>query len=184
MVVPILIMAGVAAVAIAPLILFIELFEWLTSSEWPGLTLADGLSLFGIEHAAAESESQRFADLMLAAPLTIALFVTGVYMLLAGASLGSWERERQLYEELKERSLFAWLTLWGASDVSYVTAFRLLFLDAILWILLWLGVAALAGELILLATGGETLWVGLAGALVLAAALATRRAVQRKLTTG
>jgi hypothetical protein len=37
-----------------------------TSSEWPGLTLGDDPSLFGIEHEAVESDSQRLADLLMA----------------------------------------------------------------------------------------------------------------------
>ena len=49
---------GFAAAALAPLILMIELVEWATSSEWPGLTLVDGLSLFGIHHDSAENEAQ------------------------------------------------------------------------------------------------------------------------------
>ena len=179
--VPILMLAGLLAAVAAPLIFLIELFEWWTSSEWPGLTLADGLSLFGIEHETGESDSQRLADLLMAAPLAIALFVTGVCTFLAGASLGSWEKERRLYAELKERSLFAWLTLWGASDVSYPTAVRLLLLDVIVSRLAWLGMALIGGEFILLAVGVDLRWLGLCGFLILAAAFAARDAMRRKL---
>src|SRR5215210_4777776 len=103
--VPCLMVTGLAAALIAPVILFIELFEWMTSSEWPGLTLADGLSVFGIVRDSTETESQRLDDLLMAVPLTVALFVTGVYLFLFGASLGRWERERQLYEEFREKNV-------------------------------------------------------------------------------
>jgi hypothetical protein len=179
--VPVLMLAGLLAAVAAPLIFLIELFEWWTSSEWPGLTLADGLSLFGVEHEVGESESQRLADLLLAAPLAIALFVTGVCTFLAGASLGSWEQERRLYAELSERSLFAWLALWGASDVGYPTAVRLLLLDTIVSALAWLGMALIGGEFILLAIGVDLRWLGLFGFLLLAAAFAVRRVMRRKL---
>lgn len=181
LVVPGLMVAGLTAALVAPVILFIELFEWLTSSEWPGLTLADGLSLFGIEHEIGESDSQRLADLLMAAPLAIALFVTGVCTFLAGASLGSWEKERRLYAELKERSLFAWLPLWGASDVSYPTAVRLLLLDVIVSALAWLGMAFIGGEFLLLAVGVDLRWLGLCGFLLLVAVFAARGAMRRKL---
>lgn len=179
--VPILMLAGLLAAVAAPLIFLIELFEWWTSSEWPGLTLADGLSLFGIEHETGESDSQRLADLLMAAPLAIALFVTGVCTFLAGASLGSWEKERRLYAELKERSLFAWLTLWGASDVGYPTAVRLLLLEVIVGALAWLGMAFIGGEFLLLAIGVDLRWLGLCGFLLLVAAFAARGAMRRKL---
>lgn len=179
--VSVLMLAGLLAAIAAPLIFLIELVEWLTSSEWPGLTLADGLSLFGVEHEGAESDSQRLADLLMAAPLTVALFVTGVCTFLAGASLGSWEQERKLYGELSERSVFAWLTLWGASDVAYPTAIRLLLLDVIAGALAWLGMASIGGEFLLLAIGVDLRWLGLCGFLLLVAAFAARGAMRRKL---
>ena len=179
--VPIVMLAGLLAAVAAPLIFLIELFEWWTSSEWPGLTLADGLSLFGVEHEIGESDTQRLADLLMAAPLAIALFVTGVCTFLAGASLGSWEKERRLYAELSGRSLFAWLTLWGASDVGYATAVRLLLLDLIVSALAWLGMAFIGGEFLLLAIGVDLRWLGLCGFLLLAAAFAARGAMRRKL---
>lgn len=179
--VPILMLAGLLAAVAAPLIFLIELTEWLTSSEWPGLTLADGLSLFGIEHEVGESDSQRLADLLMAAPLAVALFVTGVCTFLAGASLGSWEQERRLYAELRDRSLFAWLTLWGASDVGYPAAVRLLLLDVIVSALAWLGMALIGSEFLLLAVGIDLRWLSLCGFLLLAAAFAARGAMRRKL---
>ncbi|MGA9580418.1 MAG: hypothetical protein WBR13_00430 [Allosphingosinicella sp.] len=179
--VPGLMAAGLLAAIAAPLIFMIELFEWWTRSEWPGLTLADGLSLFGIEHEVRESASQRLADLLMAAPLAISLFVTGVCTFLAGASLGSWEKERRLYAELSDRSLLAWLTLWRASDVGYPAAVRLLLLDLIVTALAWLGMALIGGEFLLLALGVDLRWLGLCGFLLLAAAFAARGAMRRKL---
>lgn len=179
--VPCLMMAGLAAALVAPIILFIELFEWLTNSEWPGLTLADGLSLFGIVRGSVETASQRLDDLLMAAPLTVALFVTGTYLFLFGAGLGRWERERQLSEEFRGKTLFALLTLWGASDVSYHTAFRLIFLTDLMRALLWLGFALLASEVVLHVLGVELRWLGISGLLVVAGVLVTRFAVRRKL---
>src|SRR5215212_594914 len=144
--VPCLMVAGLAAALIAPVILFIELFEWMTSSEWPGLTLADGLSVFGIVRDATETDSQRLDDLLMAVPLTVALFVTGIYLFLFGASLGRWERERELCEEFRGKEPVEWLTVWGAADVSYPTAFRLLFLTGVLQGLTWAGFGLLAAE--------------------------------------
>ena len=173
--------AGVGAALVAPLILFIELFEWLTRSEWPGLTLADGLSIFGIVRGAAETESQRLEDLLMAAPLTVALFVTGIYLFLFGASLGRLDRERELLTELDGKPLLERFTLWGASDVSYPTAFRLLFLTLLLRGLLWLGVGLLAAEVILHVLGAELRWLGISGLLVLAPVLIAQAWVRRKL---
>jgi hypothetical protein len=174
--------AGIVAAAIAPLILFIEAFEWMTRSEWPGLTLADGLSLFGIAHSGAETESRRLADLLLAAPLTVALFGTGVCTFLLGASLGRWDRERALWEELRREPLSAVLALSGGSDVSYPAAVRLLFLDLLLEKLLWLGVAFLAVELVLVALSVDLRWLGVCGLLIGSAALAARLIARRKLS--
>jgi len=116
----------------------------------------------------------------MAVPLTIALFVAGIYLFLVGASLGRWDRERQLCEELKAEPFYAWFTLWGASDVSYPTAFRLLFFGMLLDALLWLGVGLVAAE-VLHTLGLELRWLGICGLLLLAGGLITRAAVRRKL---
>ena len=72
------------------MIAVIECVEWLTGSEWPGLTVADGLVLFGVGHAAAESASERFVDMVLAIPLSLALFFVGLSAALTAISLGDW----------------------------------------------------------------------------------------------
>jgi len=184
MLVPILMLAGAAAAAVAPFILFVELYEWLTSSEWPGLTLADGLSLFGVHHEFPETDAQRLDDVFLATPLTIALFATGASLFVVGAALGSWERERELYEELRDKTVFTWLTLWGASDVSFPTAFRLLFLEACLQALLLLGAALIVSEVVLVSLGAELRWLGLCGLMIVGAGFVARAVVRRKFPAG
>lgn len=174
---------GATAATLAPCILFIEIFEWLTRSEWPGLTLADGLSLFGVVHAGAESEAQRFADVLLATPLAVASFATGICLFLTALSLGKWDRERELVLELREKSPFHWLTIWGAADVSYRSAFRLLFLDSLLVFLLWTAGACIAAEGLLSLFGLQPRWLALSGLIILAAGLGARMALQRKLPT-
>lgn len=91
-----MIVGGIIATTVAPLILLIEIFEWLTRSEWPGLTVADGLSLFGLVHEAPETSMQRLVDLLMAIPLTIALFLVGVFMFLGGINIGDWGTKRDL----------------------------------------------------------------------------------------
>src|SRR3712207_6220692 len=83
-----LMVGGMLAAILAPFVLLIEVAEWATSSEWPGLTLADGLALFGIEHDVAETEERQMLDILFAVPLTLALFGLGIFMFLAGINLG------------------------------------------------------------------------------------------------
>jgi hypothetical protein len=92
----IMIVAGLVVAVLAPLILLVEGVEWLTGSEWPGLTVADGLSIFGIEHELPENEEQRLLDLLMAVPLSVALFLAGLSSLLAGINFSPRGLERDL----------------------------------------------------------------------------------------
>ena len=94
-----LIVGGMLAAIAAPIVLVIEVAEWATSTEWPGLTLADGLSLFGIEHEVAETEDRRWTDMALAFPLTLSLFFLGVFTFLLGINIGDWGIDRDLDAE-------------------------------------------------------------------------------------
>lgn len=85
-----LVAIGLAAAIVAPAVLAIEIGEWLTSSEWPGLTVSDGLGLFGLEQEAAETDADRLVDMLLAVPLSAALFLTGVFAALTGLNIGDW----------------------------------------------------------------------------------------------
>lgn len=86
-----LISVGLVAALAAPGILLIEFWEWATGGEWPGWSVEDGLSLFGIDRGErAENSTQRLTDVLLALPLTFALFVTGVLAFLSGVRLGNW----------------------------------------------------------------------------------------------
>ena len=94
-----LMVGGMLAAVAAPIVLVIEVGEWATSSEWPGLTLADGLALFGIEHEIAETEDRRWTDMLLAFPLTLSLFVMGILTFLAGLNIGDWGIDRDLHAD-------------------------------------------------------------------------------------
>ena len=86
---------GILAMSVAPLVLAIELGEWLSSREWPGWSVEDGLGLFGIERGeTAETPYQRGLDVLMAIPLTLALFMIGVNLFLGGFKLGEWELDR------------------------------------------------------------------------------------------
>ncbi|WP_343520212.1 sulfotransferase domain-containing protein [Sphingomonas sp.] len=90
-----LISLGLVAALAAPGILLIEFWEWATGGEWPGWSVEDGLSLFGIDRGErAENSSQRLTDVLLALPLTFALFVSGVLAFLSGMRLGDWTQVR------------------------------------------------------------------------------------------
>jgi hypothetical protein len=95
----VLLLCGLIVAAGAPLILAIEVFEWVTTHEWPGLTVADGLSLFGIEHETPENEAQRLIDLLMAIPLVIALFLTGISAFMIGIKFGDWGFDRDFTSE-------------------------------------------------------------------------------------
>lgn len=86
-----LVSVGLVAALAAPGILLIEFWEWRTGGEWPGWSVEDGLSLFGIDRGErAENSAQRLTDVLLALPLTFALFMTGVLAFLSGVRLGDW----------------------------------------------------------------------------------------------
>lgn len=173
--------AGIAASRLAPLILFIELFEWLTSSEWPGLTLADGLGVFGIQHAASETEAQRLIDVATALPLSAVLFLTGVSAFLTGVSLGDWRDERRLLAEMDGASPFYWLTLVSAHDVKFPTLVRLLFLDLLLRAIAIVGAVLLVVDALLLLAGGGFGWMAGGGLFLLLGAWLVERVEDRKL---
>lgn len=176
-----LMLAGLAAAMAAPLILFIEAHEWLFSREWPGLTLADGLALFGIEHEIPETDSQRAVDVAMAAPLSVALFLTGVSMFLTGASLGSWEAERRLERELADDIFFSSALRCCADDVGLPSIVRLLLLERLLSLLFLLGVGTLAIAAVLPLAGTGSSWAAPAGVALILMAWLGRAAMRRKL---
>jgi hypothetical protein len=94
--VEVMIVLGVLATAIAPVVLAIEIGEWLLSREWPGWSVEDGLGLFGIERGeTAETPAQRLLDVVMAIPLTLALFMIGINLFLGGLKLGDWGLTRE-----------------------------------------------------------------------------------------
>ena len=174
-----LMVAGTFAAALAVLVLFVEAFEWLTRSEWPGLTLADGLALFGIAHELPENETQRLNDVLLAVPLTIALFLTGTFMFLAGAGVGDRRSDARLKREMQGRSPAEGLTLLLSREVSAAQFVRLVLLDDVLAALLWFGAGLAVGGWALYRATGE-LWLTAAGAALVVAGAAFRIALRRR----
>jgi hypothetical protein len=86
-----MVIIGLAAMIIAPPILVIEVGEWLFRREWDGHSLEDGLALFGIDRVGpVETPTEQFLDVLLALPLTITLFLYGLFTLLAGVHFGDW----------------------------------------------------------------------------------------------
>jgi hypothetical protein len=87
----VLISFGLVAALIAPGILLIECWEWVTGGEWPGWSVEDGLGLFGVDRGeGVENSGQRLTDVLLALPLTFTLFVTGILAFLSGLRIGNW----------------------------------------------------------------------------------------------
>ncbi|MBO9519127.1 MAG: sulfotransferase domain-containing protein [Porphyrobacter sp.] len=90
-----LVVIGLAAALLAPAILAIEVGEWWLQREWDGHSLEDGLALFGVNRTGpVETPTERILDVFLALPLTLTLFVTGVFTLLSGVHLGDWGLDR------------------------------------------------------------------------------------------
>jgi len=170
---------GTAALALA--ILFIEVFEFVTSSEWPGLTLADGLSIFGLVHEQVEDEAQRLRDVLMAVPLSLALFLIGVSSFFLGAGLGDWRTERRLAKECEESDPLYSVALIAGSDIPWPTKVRLFFLDPLLRIVAGLGALLIIVDGLLLVLGAPTGWLAGAGIGLLLAVWFTHRVEHRKL---
>lgn len=174
-----LMLIGAAGAALAALVLFVEAFEWLTRSEWPGLTLADGLSIFGVAHEVPENAAQRLNDVLLAVPLTIALFLTGAFAFLVGATIGDRRADRRVAREMQRRSPAESLALILTRDVTAAQFVRLLLVERVLPVLLWFGAGLSVGGWALHRATGE-LWLSAAGLALIAAAAFCRLAFRRR----
>lgn len=91
----VLLCLGIIAANLAPVGLLIAFAEWLTDSEWPGLTVADGLALLGVR-SYQESDAKRVVDLTLAIPFSISLFTVGILLVITGLKVGDWGLRREL----------------------------------------------------------------------------------------
>jgi hypothetical protein len=151
----IVVAAGATVMFLAVAVLLIECVEWLTSEEWPGLTLADGLSLFGVEHDAPESDRQRSVDVLLAIPLTLALFAGGFATMLAGTGIVDREAERRVASELRSCSVFEGICLLISDDVSALQFLRLVVLGRRLRIAGALAAGGLASAFLLYMLGAS-----------------------------
>jgi hypothetical protein len=85
---------GLFVAFLGPLVFLVECVEWLTRQEWPGFTLADGLTLLGVVREVEETDAQRWHDLLLALPLSITLYFGGLMAFFGGLSIGDWHAER------------------------------------------------------------------------------------------
>ena len=86
-----LIAIGVALTAIAPMVLAVELGEWLTNSEWPGWSLADGIAAIGLGDPQSHwTRAQQYVDIFTALPLALALFGGGILTFMSGIDLSEW----------------------------------------------------------------------------------------------
>lgn len=86
-----MVIIGLAAALLAPAILAIEVGEWWLQREWDGHSLEDGLALFGVDRTGpVETPTERILDVLLALPLTLTLFILGIFTLLSGVHLGDW----------------------------------------------------------------------------------------------
>ncbi len=175
-----LMLGGMIAAVAAPLILFIEAFEWLFSREWPGMTLADGLSLFGIYHEVPETAAQRAIDVAMAAPLAVALFLTGMSMFLVGINFGSWEAERRLEEDLFEDPVLALALLVSGTELSFTSFLRMVVLDSLLRFLIAVGSAGILAGFGLWIAGIPSGWIVPAGAVLIAMSWLSRLSVAQR----
>ncbi len=74
-----LIRAGLALAVLAPIVLVIEVVEWLVTGTWPGWSIEDGLLFVGIEAPLAYFDLTQFVlDLIIDLPLAIGLYVVGL----------------------------------------------------------------------------------------------------------
>jgi hypothetical protein len=84
---------GVFLAALAPIILTIELAEWLAYGEWPGWTVEDGLLFAGIEKPLAHFQATQFLlDLATDLPLAVALYLIGISVFLGAFKISPVER--------------------------------------------------------------------------------------------
>ena len=86
--VEIVVLCGAAFAALAPLILAIELIEWLLTGQWPGWSVEDGLLFIGMEEPLARFSVVQFAlDIATDLPLAIGVYLAGLVVFYAGMHL-------------------------------------------------------------------------------------------------
>jgi hypothetical protein len=74
-----LIRTGLTLAVLAPIVLVIEIVEWVLTGTWPGWSLEDGLLFVGIEAPLAYFDLTQFIlDLIIDLPLAIGLYLIGL----------------------------------------------------------------------------------------------------------
>lgn len=74
-----MIAAGLAAAGIAPIVLLIEIVEWMFTGQWPGWSVEDGLLFVGFEEPLAHFDLVQMAlDILVDLPLAIGLYLAGL----------------------------------------------------------------------------------------------------------
>lgn len=78
-----LIWAGVSLAALAPIVLAIELIEFVATGQWPGWSVEDGLLFVGLEEPLAHFSAVQFLfDIATDLPLAIGLYLGGLAIFL------------------------------------------------------------------------------------------------------
>ncbi len=84
---------GLFLAALAPIILTVELAEWLAYGEWPGWTVEDGLLFAGIEKPLAHFQATQFLlDLATDLPLAVGLYLVGISVFLGAFKISPVEQ--------------------------------------------------------------------------------------------
>jgi hypothetical protein len=74
-----LIGAGIYLAALAPIVLLIEIVEWMVMGHWPGWSVEDGLLFVGLDEPLAHFSLVQFAlDIATDLPLAIGLYLAGL----------------------------------------------------------------------------------------------------------
>lgn len=78
---------GTALAALGPLLLIVEICEWLFTGQWPGWSIEDGLIFFGVEKPLAYFSLTQFAlDVAVSLPLALGVYVAGQLLFLFGVN--------------------------------------------------------------------------------------------------
>ena len=91
-----LIFAGVFVAALAPIILLIEVMEWVLLGQWPGWSVEDGLLFVGIERPLAHFNFVQFVlDIATDLPLALGLYLGGLAIFFGALKLVPEDRPGQ-----------------------------------------------------------------------------------------
>jgi len=89
-----LISAGVSLVAMAPIVLLIEIAEWFLTGQWPGWSVEDGLLFVGLDEPLAYFDTVQFLlDIATDLPLAAGLYLLGLSLFLGAFNIEREEEE-------------------------------------------------------------------------------------------